>query len=234
MTINQTLTRNGPYSVEYYAWRHLPYSTFQALDVIVTLFDLLNRIPSEVSEPHVARMKLGFFQSDIHRARTGHANHPHVQALSTLLQRHPIDLTPFNEICIAIETEIDRVQSIDDKDFNRFCKRKRGSLLLLCGEIIKHSPLTQEEITQLNNLGIFIERTHLSDIKASNPEKIHLLSLKDIDHTEYNQATQAFFKGSSLPCALKPMMVLALLYKAQTSHPLTLLTLSLYYRIKGY
>jgi phytoene/squalene synthetase len=139
--------------IEYYAWRHLPYATFQQLNAILTLVDTLNRIPVDVTEPHVARMKLAFFQSDIARAQNDQAQHPEVQALDKNL-----DLSAFNDLFIALETEIDRVQLVDDHERNRYYRRKRGSVMLLCGQVLKKAPLTDDEKIELNSLGIAIER----------------------------------------------------------------------------
>lgn len=138
--------------IEYYAWRHLPYAIFQQLNAIHALVDTLNRIPNDVTEPHIARMKLAFFQADIARAQTGQAQHPQVQALDNL------DLAPLNDICTALETEIDHIQLVDDNDRDRYYRRKRGSVMILCGQVLKKAPLTDNEKIELNNLGIAIER----------------------------------------------------------------------------
>ncbi|MFI4955741.1 MAG: squalene/phytoene synthase family protein [Gammaproteobacteria bacterium] len=237
----QALKREGIYKVEYYAWRHLPFATFQSLNTLLAVVDTLNRIPTDVTEPHVARMKLAFFQSDIARAASGNAQHPDIQALSAILKTEQLDLSPFNDLCIALETEIDRVQSIDDNDLNRYCKRKRGSVLLLCGQLLKNAPLTDIEKTNLNNIGIFIERISLLQNRDTHPEKIHLFSLKDFSQADYIAQTRTFFNRNNATPALKPIFLLARLYEAQLNHfekslplnPMKLLALSLYYRLKG-
>jgi len=138
--------------IEYYAWRHLPYATFQQLNAILALVDTLNRIPVDVTEPHVARMKLAFFQADIARAQNGQAQHPQVQALVNL------DLSPLNDLSTALETDIDHIQLVDDNDRHRYYRRKRGSVMLMCGQVLKKAPLTDDEKIELNQLGIDIER----------------------------------------------------------------------------
>lgn len=236
--------------MEYYAWRHLPFWQFQGLNTLTALFDTLTRIPSDVTEPHVARQKLAFFHDDIVRAQNGAAHHPAAQALAALLKTDPLNITAFDDLCTAIETEIDRVQSIDDNDLNRYCKRKRGAFLVLCGELLKKSPLSNAEITQLENLGIFIERICLLQKKASLHEKMHLFSLKDFSLPEYIAQTRRYFTHTNATDALYPIFLLARLYNALltllekslptepdafiTLTPMHLLILSIFYRMKGF
>lgn len=226
--------------LEYYAWRHLPFSQFQDLDTLIRIFDTLNRIPNEVTEPHVARMKLAFFQTDINNAINGQATHPDVQKLAVLVKTHALNLAPFHDLCTAIETEIDRVQSIDENDFHRYCKRKYGSFLLICGQLLKKSPLTESEKSSLENLGVFIERVRLLD--KDHAEIMHLFPLKEVDQQQYIDQTRALLGRKPPSPALKPIYVLARLYDAKLTYieksssisPITLLALSIFYRIKGY
>jgi hypothetical protein len=233
--------------IEYYAWRHLPLAQFEGLNVLVTLFDTLTHIPETVSDPLVARQKLAFFQADIAAATRGAAQHPEVQALAALLKKYPLDLTPFDELYIAIETDIDRIQSIDDNDLNRYCKRKRGSLLLLCAQFLKQSPLTEHEKKDVEALGVFIERVILLQIKGVQPEKNYLFSIQDFVLENYVAVTTAQWQPTN-GCLKGSMYILGSLYRqllvvlAKTLHdkpdermtlnPIYLLLLSIFYRYK--
>lgn len=213
--------------IEYYAWRHLPFWEFQGLDILTTVFDTLVRIPSEVREPHVAHQKLAFFHSDILRAHSGTPHHPAVQALAALMKTDPLRLEPFEDICTAMETEIDRIQSIDARDLDRYCKRKRGAFLLLCAELLKKAPLTDAEASAVEHLGIFIERKRLLLNRETHPEQSHLFPLKD-------SSMEAHFDPSLCHDACTPIYLLAKLYDDLPATPLQLLMRSLYYRIRGH
>ncbi len=229
--------------LEYYAWRHLPLHSFEGLSVLFTLFETLTHIPHTVTEPSVARQKLAFFQKDI--AAVNHApQHPQVQALKHLLQKYSLDLSPFKDLYIAIETSIDHLQSIDDADLNRYCQRKRGSLLLLCAEWLKQSPLTETEKNNIKQTGIFIERVILLQERNRKPEQSYLFPIKDFLLEDYIQNTikekplsDPFFNLTTTLYEILLKQLQSSLsmnpYASITLNPIHTLLLTIFYRLKG-
>ncbi len=200
-----------PPRLDYYAFRHLPLDTFQGINILFTLFDTLCRISDTVTEPQVARQKLAFFQADIAKVGSGTCHHPETQALATLIKKHPIDLTPFEHICTAVEIDIDRIQSIDDNDLNRYCQKKRGALMLMCGELLNNAPLSPDEKNDLNDLGILIERVILLQERYVRDDKRYLFPIKDFVLNEYVDRTRLHHRLAHLQ---KPMQILEALYNA--------------------
>lgn len=197
-------------SIDYYAFRHLPYAQFQALQVIYALFYQLQSLPRCSEDINVVRHKTQFWLSELGAAYQGTPHHPATRDLQTVLQRFPLPQSDWVKIVTAIEMEIDHLLFDNDEEFRSYADKLYGSLYRLVARVLSPDPLPEEALTALG-----VARARL----AAGEEAVGA----------YDQALAGL--------KLKPLRILARLYRRQAEKPminlgpLTLLGLSLRERL---
>ncbi len=135
-----------------------------------SLIQTLREIPSECSEPLVAREKLAWWQQELERATGGAAGHPLARDMGLLLQRHGLDDSIFLPLFKALAREIGEQPLPDQAAVQAHCRDLAGLHLRVLtrvaggdeAQIASAEALGQFvcQVESLRNLGRDLRRGH--------------------------------------------------------------------------
>jgi hypothetical protein len=186
-------------SIDYYAFRHLPYAQFQALQIIYALFYQLQSLPTCSEDIHLVRHKTQFWMMELVAAYQGTPHHPVTRDLQVVLQDVPLPQADWVKIVTAIEMEIDHLLFDNDQEFRSYADKLYGSLYRLIARVLTQEPLPEEALAALG-----VARARL----AVGEEAV----------LAFDQAL-AELKQSNNP-ELKPLRILGRLYRRQAEQPM--------------
>jgi len=149
-------------SSAYYSLRVAPRALRDDLATLSAWRHLVRGI-LDVSDPGVARLKLGWWREELDHSfadRPRHPpRHPLSRALAPVLARHGLPAEPFLAIAGEVEAQILRREPADGSDLDAACARDLGALfelLTLC-----HGLREASRLQRARRLGAFCARVYL-------------------------------------------------------------------------
>ncbi len=196
-------------SIDYYAFRGLPYEQFQALSVIYALFSQLQALPSCSEDILVVRHKAQFWLSDILAVYTGSPQHPITRDLQVVLQKFPLAKEDWLGIVTAVDMDIDRLLLENDQEFQLYADRLYGSLFRMIATVLSCEGPTQD---------LALARTWLMFLQNPDRRGVNTKIPETIESRVYTLFEKA---GKELP---KPLSLVARLYRHQAKEPMVKLS----------
>jgi hypothetical protein len=210
-------------SIDYYAFRSLPYAQFQACDLIYAIVNQLMALPSCSDDINVIRHKSRFWLNDLYLAYQGSPSHPLTQALQKLLKISPLAEQDWVNICTAVDMDIDELMLESKEEFQVYAQKLYGSFYQLIATVLNSPPV--------NLSGLALARASLMLLQAPDRKGVRYL-LPDNTPAEVYTLFREAGKGSC-----KPLALLSRLYQHQAQEamvhlsPLKTLWLSLRERL---
>jgi hypothetical protein len=194
-------------SVDYYAFRHLPYAQYQAIQIIYALFYQLQALPHCSDDIGVIRHKTLFWLSEIQAAYKGTPTHPLVQDLQNLLKESALPQKEWIMILTAIEMQTDGLLLENQEEFEQYADRLYGSLYRLLMVIFQaDAPINQ--LACARTLLSFVQQPDHAGVRFRLPD---------------NAQTQVYTLFGQAVIGLKsckPLRILARLYQSQAKQPM--------------
>ncbi len=119
----------------YYSTLALPQEQKDALTALYALCEEVQRIPLEIQEESVARIKLQWWTQEIQRMYLSDAQHPVTQALHPALKAYKLPQQLFEELIQGAELILDVDHCCNEKDFSLYCYRQTGIRTILAAHI---------------------------------------------------------------------------------------------------
>lgn len=197
-------------SIDYYAFRSLPYRQFQALQVLYALFYQLQSLPFCSDDIQVVRHKTRFWMGEIQAAYQGSPQHPLTQDLQKVLEYYPLAQKEWVNLITAIEMQTDGLLLEQEAEVIDYADKRYGSLYRLINTVragdIQHPLEALRNFAYARTLLSFLQepgevgvRVNLSDI---TPERVYTL---------FEQLNKQ---------SLGPLGLLAKLYQHQAKEPM--------------
>lgn len=209
-TLENTLARP---SIEYYAFRHLPFAQHQAVQIIYALFYQLQALPECSDDISVIRHKTLFWLSEIQAAYKGTPSHPLTQDLQSLLKEFPLPQKEWVKILTAVEMQTDKLLLENDEEFDQYADRFYGSLFRLIAIAVgaNQTPYPAsfaQHFAEARVLLAFIQQGDYQGVRYELPE-----------HAQ-TRAVTLFGRAASGLKSCKPLKILAGLYRSQAKQPM--------------
>lgn len=196
-------------SLDYYAFRGLPYAQYQVIQVIYALFYQLQALPHCSDDINTVRQKTHFWLKELQAAYTGTPTHPITLDLQHILVNTPLPLQEWVNIVTAIEMQTDSLLLDDVAQIARYGDRLYGSLYRMIAQVFNVSSLPGTQ-----TLGY--ARVLLSFIQRPDEQGVRVLLPDNAQSEVYTLFETA--AADLRPC--QPLRVLARLYQAQAQQPM--------------
>lgn len=222
-----------PPALAYYAFRHLPWATFEALDALLCFEQTLDQIPGTVQQPALGHQKLAFYKKDLSAGFAGQATHPAVQRLMRALPAGLLQPIDFEPLFYGIEMDIDRLYFSDSADWGRYMQYRGAGRAILCATLLQQRPLSDREKAEVSALGQFMEQVYTLQAWRghSDPQRL----APDLAQTLFVQLKHPPLTRGVLHKSLLPLLIWSHLYAAlldlQHTVPGTPIALSPFYAL---
>jgi phytoene synthase len=143
----------------YYSFLFLPPLRRRAITALYAFCREIDDVVDEVSDPEVARAKLGWWRREISAAFAGAGSHPVARALTPVIAAHALPEAHFQAVIDGMAMDIDRSRYLDFADLEMYCHRVAGVVGLLSAEIFGYAdPRTRG---YARDLGIAFQLTNI-------------------------------------------------------------------------
>lgn len=150
----------------YYSFMFLPPAQRRAITALYAFCREVDDVVDEVSEGHVARLKLDWWRHQValaHGTATpttdGDARHPVTRALAPAIAAFSLPREPFEEIIDGMQMDLNYNRYETFSDLRLYCHRVAGAVGLLSARIFGYSnPATLE---YADGLGIALQLTNI-------------------------------------------------------------------------
>jgi phytoene synthase len=154
---NQKAAQSG--SSFYYSFRFLPPERRRAITALYAFCREVDDIADEVTDPNVARAKLGWWRSEVANLFAGHPSHPVALALSPAIRLFGVDQARLIEIIDGMEMDLTRHRYRTWQELALYCHRVAGVVGQLSAGIFGYEdPRTLE---YAENLGLAFQLTNI-------------------------------------------------------------------------
>jgi phytoene synthase len=187
----------------YYSFRFLPLDTRRAMTALYAFCREVDDVVDEASDPAVARLKLGWWRTQINAAFDATPLHPVAQALKPIVASFSLPREHFQAVIDGMWMDLDQNRYVDFNTLERYCYRVAGVVGLLSAKIFGYvDPATGDYAQQL---GIAFQLTNIiRDVgEDSRRGRIYLpqdelerfgVSSADIFQARVNPAFQALMR----------------------------------------
>ena len=143
-------------SALYYALRLAPPERRPAIAALHAFCREVREVPDAVSDPGVARLKLGWWRTEIAAAFSGRAQHPVAQALATAVAKFKLAPALFDAVIDGVASDIERGDYPDFSALEAHCRHIAGSIAVLSAQILGGTESTR---SYASDLGIALRLT---------------------------------------------------------------------------
>lgn len=193
-------------SLDYYAFRHLRFEQFQAIQVIYALFYQLIALPSCSDDINVVRHKTHFWLTDIHAAYQATPSHPITGDLQNLLKNTPLALEDWVGVLTAVEMDCDGLLLADEQEIQTYADKLYGSLYRMIALVLTSAHLPLQNLAYARTILMFIQAPHRKGVRVNLPD---------------NAQTQVYTLFQTAGNQLSgPLALLARLHKHQAKKPM--------------
>ena len=121
-----------------YALRVLPEAKRGAALAVHALCREVGAVAREVVDPGVARVKLGWWRTEVAAAFEGSPHHPVTHALAPAIGAFGLSREPFEALIDGITLDLERPVYAGFAELEQHCRSIAGSVWLLCAQICAH------------------------------------------------------------------------------------------------
>lgn len=143
----------------YYSFRLLEPDRRAAITALYAFCREVDDVVDECSEPQLARIKLGWWRTELDALYAGQPSHPVTRALAPAVQRYDLPREQLLEIIDGMEMDVDINRYATFKELSLYCYRVAGVVGLLAAQIFGY----QDRATQkyAHDLGIAFQLTNI-------------------------------------------------------------------------
>jgi len=153
----QKAARSG--SSFYYSFRFLPPEQRRAVTALYAFCREVDDVVDEVTDPGVARVKLGWWRTELAATFEGRAHHPVALALAPAVAAFKLPQEHFQTIIDGMTMDLERNRYPDFATLERYCHCVAGVVGLLSAEIFGYSePATRD---YARDLGVAFQLTNI-------------------------------------------------------------------------
>ncbi len=143
----------------YYSFRFLPADQRRAITALYAFCREVDDVVDEVSDPGVARVKLGWWRTEVGAAFEGRAQHPVALALTPAVATFKLPQEHFQTVIDGMTMDLERSRYPDFATLERYCHCVAGVVGLLSAEIFGYvDPATRD---YARNLGVAFQITNI-------------------------------------------------------------------------
>jgi len=143
----------------YYSFRFLPADQRSAITALYAFCREVDDVVDEVSDPGVARVKLGWWRTEVSAAFEGRAHHPVALALTPAVATFKLPQEHFQTVIDGMAMDLERSRYPDFATLERYCHCVAGVVGLLSAEIFGYvDPATRD---YARNLGVAFQITNI-------------------------------------------------------------------------
>lgn len=143
----------------YYSFRFLPADRRRAMTALYAFCREVDDVVDEASDPAVARLKLGWWRTQVTAAFEGTPLHPVAQALKPVVASFALPREHFQSVIDGMWMDLEQNRYIDFSTLERYCYRVAGVVGLLSAKIFGYvDPATGGYAQQL---GIAFQLTNI-------------------------------------------------------------------------
>jgi len=143
----------------YYSFRFLPADQRSAITALYAFCREVDDVVDEVSDPGVARVKLGWWRTEVGAAFEGRAQHPVALALTPAVATFKLPQEHFQTVIDGMTMDLERSRYPDFATLERYCHCVAGVVGLLSAEIFGYvDPATRD---YARNLGVALQITNI-------------------------------------------------------------------------
>jgi len=153
----QKAARSG--SSFYYSFRFLPPEQRRAVTALYAFCREVDDVVDEVTDPGVARVKLGWWRTELAATFEGRAHHPVALALAPAVAAFKLPQEHFQTIIDGMTMDLERNRYPDFATLERYCHCVAGVVGLSSAEIFGYSePATRD---YARDLGVAFQLTNI-------------------------------------------------------------------------
>jgi 15-cis-phytoene synthase len=143
----------------YYSFRFLPPERRRAMIALYAFCREVDDVVDEASDPAVARLKLGWWRTQINAVFEGTPSHPVAQALKPVVVAFELPRQHFQSVIDGMWMDLEQNRYLDFTTLERYCYRVAGVVGLLSAKIFGYvDPSTADYAQQL---GIAFQLTNI-------------------------------------------------------------------------
>ena len=143
----------------YYSFRFLPADQRSSITALYAFCREVDHVVDEVSDPGVARVKLGWWRTEVGAAFEGRAQHPVALALTPAVATFKLPQEHFQTVIDGMVMDLERSRYPDFATLERYCHCVAGVVGLLSAEIFGYvDPATRD---YARNLGVAFQITNI-------------------------------------------------------------------------
>ncbi len=143
----------------YYSFRFLPPQQRSAITALYAFCREVDDVVDEVSDPGVARVKLGWWRTEVSATFDGRAHHPVALALAPAVATFKLPQEHFQTVIDGMAMDLEQSRYPDFATLEHYCHCVAGVVGLLSAEIFGYSdPATRD---YARNLGVAFQLTNV-------------------------------------------------------------------------
>ncbi len=143
----------------YYSFRFLPPQQRSAITALYAFCREVDDVVDEVSDPGVARVKLGWWRTEVTATFDGRAHHPVALALAPAVATFKLPQEHFQTVIDGMAMDLEQSRYPDFATLEHYCHCVAGVVGLLSAEIFGYSdPATRD---YARNLGVAFQLTNI-------------------------------------------------------------------------
>jgi phytoene synthase len=143
----------------YYSFRFLPPQQRSAITALYAFCREVDDAVDEVSDPDVARVKLGWWRTEVGATFEGRAHHPVALALAPAVATFNLPQEHFQTVIDGMTMDLEHSRYPDFATLERYCHCVAGVVGLLSAEIFGYTnPSTRD---YARNLGVAFQLTNI-------------------------------------------------------------------------
>jgi len=143
----------------YYSFRFLPIERRHAITALYAFCREIDDIADEISDPNVARAKLGWWRTEVTDLFAGRPTHPVTKALQPATERYGVDAARLGEIVDGMEMDLSKRRYRDWEELRVYCHRVAGVVGQLSAGIFGYSQ--PQTIEYAEYLGLAFQMTNI-------------------------------------------------------------------------
>ncbi len=143
----------------YYSFLFLPEDRRRAITALYAFCREVDDVVDEVSDPAVARAKLGWWSGEIERAYRGGAQHPVALALADVVQPFALEEDRLHEIVAGMFMDLDHQRYADFQGLRHYCHHVAGVVGVLSAKIFGYEDARTLEYAE--ELGLAFQLTNI-------------------------------------------------------------------------
>lgn len=143
----------------YYSFRFLPPDRRKAITALYAFCREVDDIADDVSDPNIARAKLGWWRTEVANLLAGHPAHPVTKAMQPAVRAFGIDAERLCEIIDGMEMDLTKKRYRDWEELRLYCHRVAGVVGQLSAGIFGYT--NTKTVDYAEHLGLAFQLTNI-------------------------------------------------------------------------